>query len=134
MKKFLKIGQYVTKISVDYIGLLFWPTCIKLSHSTNLHQAAIFDSEKIFENWPVCDEDKCRLHWITFLANLYKALTQYKPPPSRHLEFCRKAYFVPKLLLSDCQVGEQLQSCYSKWKIFLTAVLTVNFDPDVSIK
>jgi len=56
---------------------------------------------------------------------LQRVLISAKPPT---FEFCRKAYFVMKVLLSDCQIWP---SC-CKWKIFSRTVLTLNFDLDLS--
>jgi len=39
------------------------------------------------------------LQKIYTIFTLEKALSVCKPPPCRHLKFCRKANFVPKVLL-----------------------------------
>jgi len=45
------------------------------------------------------------VRYIAQLLNkLERALGGFKPPPSRHREFCQKTYFVSKVLLSDCQI------------------------------
>jgi len=68
-----------------------------------------------------------------------------KTPPCRHLEFCRKSYFMAKLLpvgplptirpvtkFGDYILNHSSRPSYYKSKIFSTAVSTLNFDLDLS--
>jgi len=52
-----------------------------------------------------------------------------QPPPSRHLEFCRQAYFVLNYFGRIAEFGED--NLNHSRKYFTTAVLTLNFDLDL---